>query len=388
MKIHQIDLRNIKSTLIVTYCGRSGSYLFSNLMDSHPEVLSCPPESLHHAIGNIIDILSNFVKNPASFTVAKFIDNLTSKHPLLFKETNKDVPDDTGCDPKETNYGVEKNAFKSILMELLYCHFKKYPNSLLVSDVFSLIHWGYALAQGRQLVSTTPIICWQRHIVVLNGNGSQYTKHLVNPIFITTVRRFEDSLDSHLFHMTEECSSKQELCELVVNQFIANLCNKKFQAPQYAIKFEDMHMNTATIMKKLCKLIDIKFDNILLQTTLDNLPYKFERSPGQFITGTNKNLKKKTTFDILNESDILLLNLILRQDYVFYGYEFGQKFLNLLGLDPKSDISKSSLLYLIERNDLFNGSYLIEPMLEKDSVLFLPRLIDVLPHKQQLELIN
>ena len=190
-------------------------------------------------IANIIDILSNFVKNPASFTVAKFIDNLTSKHPLLFKETNKDVPDDTGCGPKETNYGVEKNAFKSILMELLYCHFKKYPNSLLVSDVFSLIHWGYALAQGRQLV-TTPIICWQRHIVVLNGNGSQYIKHLVNPVFITTVRRFEDSLDSHLFHMTEECSSKQELCELVVNQFIANLCNKKFQAPQYAIKFEDM----------------------------------------------------------------------------------------------------------------------------------------------------
>ena len=65
MKVEDVDLRRIKSTLIINYCGRSGSYLLSNLMDGHSEILSCPPHSLNKVIENIK--LSSFSGRPINY---------------------------------------------------------------------------------------------------------------------------------------------------------------------------------------------------------------------------------------------------------------------------------------------------------------------------------
>ena len=391
--VQHIDLKDIKSTLVVTYCGRSGSYLFSNLMDSHPEILSCPPDSLSKSLDSIAKMFRHIKKNPSSFTLEHFIEELILEHPNLFIETNRDKMQRTG---EEKSAGVPKETFRGFAKALMMVHVTRYRTPLSVSDIFSLIHWAYALAAGREISMKAPIICWQRHTIVLHSDSSVYEEQLVNPIFITTIRRFEDSLDSHLSHMENllnangeiTFASKQKLCDVLVSQFIANLIRKPAQVHHYAIKFEDMHMNTYMIMRKVCNLLDINFDPILLETTLDRDAYNFQKAPGQFVTGVNKDLKKKLTYDILDTSDVLLLNLILKRYYVHYGYEFSDAFLNKLEFNPNDEITEPIIMNLINQTSHFKESYLLEPMLTENSPINLSKVIPELPRFSQIELIN
>ena len=390
--VQHIDLKNIKSTLIVTYCGRSGSYLFSNLMDSHPEVLSCPPDSLSKSLDSITKMFRHIQNNPSSFTLEHFIEELILEHPNLFIETNRKKMGRIG---EEKLAGVPKEIFRSFAKALIMVHVTRYRTPLSVADIFSLIHWAYALAAGRKMSMKAPIICWQRHTIILHLD-SFHKEQLVNPIFITAIRRFEDSLDSHLWHMENlldangeiTFASKQKLCDVLVSQFISNLIRKPAQVHHYAIKFEDMHLNTDMIMMKVCNLLDIDFNPILLKTTLDGKPYHFEKSPGQFVTGVNKNLKKKSKYDILHASDVLLLNLLLGRYYVHYGYEFSNVFSNELEFDPNGEITELTIMNLINQTNHFKESYLLEPMLTDNSVINLSKIIPALPRFSQIELIN
>ena len=295
---------------------------------------------------------------------------------------------------EEKAAGVPKETFRSFAKALMMVHVTRYRTPLSVSDILSLIHWAYALAAGREMSVKAPIICWQRHSIVTHSQSAVYEQQLVNPIFITAVRRFEDSLDSHLLHMENllnangeiTFANKQNLCDVLVSQFIANLIRKP--GHHYAIKFEDMHINTDIIMRKVCDLLDINFDPILLETTLDGDAYHFEKASGQFVTGVNKDLKKKLTYDILNASDVLLLNLILRRYYVHYGYEFSDLFLNELELDPNDEITEPTIMNLVNQTSHFAKSYLLEPMLTENSSINLSNVIPELPKFSHIELIN
>ena len=386
MEIDQIDLKKIKSTLIVLYCGRSGSYLFSNLMDSHPEVLSCPPDSLEHVIERVIKILYSYKEEPGIFTPSKLIDRLISECPNLFIETSKKNLD--GDIVKKLSTGVPKEIFREKATALLTSHLNRYGFPISVADIFSLIHWGYALSLGREMNTEQPVICWQRHNVVTKEKAPIYGSNVINPIFITAVRRIEDALDSHLSVMKQEFEDKQELCETVLAQFIFNLSQKEIAVPQYAVKFEDMHRNTEKLMSAVCKTLNINYDPILLETTLDGKPYYFEKSPGNFVTGVNKKLHKKRSFDLLNESDLLLLNLLLQRDYNFYNYELSS--LSQLGISLKNNVDDNgeTIMDIFETTDLLNNSYLLETISYRDSVTYLPNIITQQLIKKDLILIN
>ena len=91
---------------------------------------------------------------------------------------------------------------------------------------------------------------------------------------------------------------------------------------------------------------------------------------------------------MLNESDVLLLNLILKRYYLHYDYEFNNVFLNELGIEPCSEITDITIMNLIVNTNRFKDSYLLEPMLTKTSPVYLPNLIPKLPLFNQIDLIN
>ena len=385
MRIDQIDLRKIKSTLIVLYCGRSGSYLFSNLMDSHPEVLSCPPDSLENIIERVIRTLHSYQKDPTLFTPDKLINQLILDCPNLFIETSK--KNLNGDIVEKLSTGVPQEIFREKATSLLTSHINRYGFPIISSDIFSLVHWGYALALGREMNTEQPVICWQRHNIVTADKGPVYASNVINPIFITAVRRFEDALDSHLLVMKEYFDDQRELCETMFSQFVFTLCQKEISVPQYAIKFEDMHRNTEKLMSAVCKTLNINYHPILLDTTLDGEPYYFEKSPGKFVSGVNQKLQKKLMFDLLNESDLLLLNLLLKRDYIYYDYELSR--LSQLGI-PNHNIEDTgeTIMDIFETTNLLNNSYLLESLSNKDSVVYLPKVLTQQIIKKDLEIIN
>ena len=149
-----------------------------------------------------------------------------------------------------------------------------------------------------------------------------------------------------------------------------------------------MHKNTEKVMSAICKTLGINYDPILLDTTLDGKQYYFEKSPGNFVTGVNKKLKKKMSFDLLNEADILLLNLLLKRDYMFYNYELSS--LSQLGTSINQNFKDTgeTIMDIFEKTNLLNDSYLLESTFHKESTVYLPKIISNQILKKDLEILN
>ena len=389
MNIEDIDLRRIKSTLVIMYCGRSGSYLLSNLMDGHSEVLSCPPHAIDKVIENIILIIGDAKRNSLTITPDYLVDKIVNNHPFLFKDTDHTLltedfeeelrlATDNNDDLKKTSstkgskvtatsnseIGVDKAKFCKIAKSLMKFHLESYAEGLTVSEIFSLVHWSYALALGRKIATENPTICWQRHAHIPLNWVDLMAKSVINPIFVTTVRRFEDALDSHLEVMVPEFESKEDNWQVLTSQLAYNLSKKDVDIPQWAIRFEDMHINTEALVRHLCNRLEINFEPILLETTLDNQIYFFDNN-GKPRTGTNKDLKRSSRFDNLRVSDIIFLNLLLCKHYNFYGYEFHPATIQFIECDPTS-LSSQDLIYFLEGIEKSGKSYLANVLAKTD----------------------
>ena len=338
----KVDLRRIRSTLIVTHNGRSGAHLFSNLMDNHSEVLSCPPDSLQWIVEDIHSESLISCVDSGKLTCEVLVDWIVSHCPLLFNTSSKkNSAEGTIMRTDLSGFRVERgmlvnvDEFREIAVRLIRSHMKHYSQELKSSDIFSLIHWAYAMARGRELSTDNPVICWQRHNFILPESLDSVLKTTINPILITTVRRFEDSLDSFFSWLEPHYEQKVEMFRVVFGCFVFNLNKRLTGFPEWAIRFEDMHLHTEKLMKNICFKLGISFEPTLLKTTLDGLPCIWSVR-GRLITGTNNNLKKSGNFKILNDADIIFLNLLLARFYRYFDYDFHHGTLAFVKCDPPS----------------------------------------------------
>ena len=170
MSVEYIDLRRIKSTLVIMSGGRNGTYLLSNLLDGQYEILSCPPLTIDKVIENFILRVSNTNRDSITITPDYPIDTIVNKYLCLFKETNHTVltedfenelrlTEEFNDGLKRNNHkkgseitttsnseiGVDKEKFCKIVKTLIVLHLEKYNNELSVSNIFHLFIWFCAL---------------------------------------------------------------------------------------------------------------------------------------------------------------------------------------------------------------------------------------------------
>ena len=336
----EIDLRQVKATLIVMHNGRTGAHLFSNLMDNHSEILSCPPDSLHWIVENIHSEAFLEAITGKGFIYKNLVNWVISNCPLLFKtqnnktnETTTLVRTDLSGLQVDNKMLVEVDNFRLIAEQITLAHLKRYNNELKSSDIFSMIHWAYALAQGRTILTDNPVICWQRHNFILPDSLSTVLNCTINPILVTTIRQFEDSLDSFFSWLEPHYETKAEMFRVIFGCFSFNLHKRQMVFPEWAIKFEDMHLNTESLMKSICRRLCISFETTLLETTLDGHPC-FWNVRGKEITGINKNLKRREKLTFLNNADVIFINLLVARFYKQYGYDFHPAALAFVNCDP------------------------------------------------------
>ena len=136
-----IDFQKIKKIVCVTYCGRSGSYLLSNLLDGHSNLLSCPPHSLHYTPFKIHNLLRDLSKNQ-KLTIENIATEVSNSHPFLFRCAEHHLM--LGEAYKSRLVGVDKKQFCANLVRLLKHHNEQY-NQITVRDIFIAMHWSYCL---------------------------------------------------------------------------------------------------------------------------------------------------------------------------------------------------------------------------------------------------
>ena len=317
MKSAEIDLDAINKVVGICYAGRSGSYLLSNLLDGHSELLSCPPHALHNSPFLIYQIIEK-VKSENIQSVEKIVYMLIEAHPFLFQDADHSLllP---GYKNKEI--GVDKTKFFDFAVSLLKTHFASgktaYPKTL-----FALIHWAYEACKKTPSKVRAPSIVWQRHMPMENDHLEFLSNEFDNFVLLTCVRQLEIALDSHLAHHINErpFGTQEKIFSTLFAQFFNSISRKKQTFAQYAVRFEDMHLNTELVMNKICNLLDIGFEDILTQTTMDGLPFHFYKN-GKKITGLNKNLTTEVKTTVLTETDKSFIQVLLNKFLKAYDYE-------------------------------------------------------------------
>ncbi|MDC0997932.1 sulfotransferase [Alphaproteobacteria bacterium] len=363
------NLRNVQKTIVITFAGRSGSYLLQNLLDYHSQILSHPSDCLHklpHYIPGLFEArksnvlrddngemlaaltlsagdVHSFVLEITKVVPELFTDLLQNMEPLgkafadSFRESHlysheydhyNDVNDAASCIEKVEQKGVDRDEFIQIAKEILLEHIALHK-IVVPSDIFSLIFFSYNLSKNKRSFPDSPVIVWQKHLSLQNNDIPTIEGIVPNPLYITTVRCPHESIDSHLAHYVKlgdrnPFKTKRDSYYWVVNNFVQAIRTKALQGPQYVIRFEDIHKNTESVLAEICQLVGLSWEPILNSTTLNGEIMTFTTYRDDkliTISGMNKNLKPRSTFTALNPDDVLLLKLLLSRCYAEYDYE-------------------------------------------------------------------
>jgi hypothetical protein len=384
----QFDLRAVKKTIVITHAGRSGSFLLHNLLDGHPSIISHPPDTLFNleiVIKMVFHKYKQFrvVTSPASNQNPKnsegsgfglkipetsysvFIKDITMCMPDIFKHQNKSskkAPTDLIYIDSPREVGVELKRFWSVSEMIIEQHMKNYK-VLLPSDLFALVFYCYYKASNEGDIPDAPVILWQKH----GGLYGDVAAVVNDPIFITTVRRPEESLDawvgvymdrwsepSHAIQYYFESHKNEQDCYASCVKYVASamLLQTGFD-PHYAIRFEDMHKHTEVILRRVCEIVGISWHPILLETTLDGQKIGFIHRRAskitEVVTGVNKNLKPTNDFRFIGLDDIKQIQIFFKRVYKKYGYEI---------TIPLNNISRENCLF--DLGQLKNELYLMK----------------------------
>ena len=329
------NLNNISGVSSIQFSGRSGSYLLSNLFDSHPNILSCPPHSLHNALKHLNHILhANSLKKTVK--VEQFAQSICDKFPCLFvlSDQNKEMHEKL-LGKKSANamkYGVNQGRFLTYLTDYLYFLIKQ--KIFTISNVFKCIHLAYAECLDKEILPNSWIV-WQQHGIFCKNSLSIIEQTFQNFLFLTTIRQPIKAIDSHLKHIGFNQKSimidKPDFPKLILRLFAeygVSITRKEilydtsslYKFPQYLVRFEDMHLKTERLMTILLGKMNLPFDENTLKTTIDGNDYLFENN-GKLITGTRDSLEGENILYIFRVEDDLLLKKIFKKINKQFGYE-------------------------------------------------------------------
>lgn len=305
----------------IGYWGRSGSYLLSNLLDGHPEILAVPPHALQWAVHYLVMWFSERDEFSEATTLDAFVPDFIKAFPNLFADSQEPFYQTLircGRD-REIAPGVDRDAFAANFRSCLQGLHQR--GKLTLANMFRAIHVAYAAASGQNLSTEAPIIVWQIHD--LRVQHRTLFREILGPIrFILCARYPEKSLDAYLQAHLSRPPYALKLMRVPRNLVRYLLENDHKAAEDEAvsvIRFEDMHNNTEAVMRALALWLGLRWDPCLLETTCDGKIIWF-KSGSKYVTGTRPVSRADLAVSQLGPFDRLRLRYLLRDTYrVWYG---------------------------------------------------------------------
>ncbi len=316
----------------ITHAGRSGSYLMSNILDSHSQIISLPPSPCFYE--GPIELIKVFQRiSFASFYIFKgtkmyqkwwqnFLINFISENYKSLFTFGTNLSEDIGI-----NEGKEKVSKKNLWefiafkenVKRLILEFDNIPNP---KELTLLIHFAYYETLGiKYKKQEIKYISWQRHRETNFFDTYLLNEYFKNIIFITPIRHPVCSLDS-LIYSKQTFKESSNLNE-VINLFLKNTNHSYYRevGSQIFIRFEDLHEKSRDVISSLASILKIKKEESLFKTTLNGKPYFF-KSGNKLITGFNKNIfNKSVKLKALLEEDILKIEKRCKHIYKEFNYK-------------------------------------------------------------------
>lgn len=331
-------LVKVRNTIVITYSGRSGSYLLSNILDGHPSLVCTPPHSLIDADAIIYKSLVGSVSELkdgklTTLWISNYIDKILNEFPLLIKPNLQNMhlhEFHLGSLVQKTNFGVEDSnklasMAKKFFVDLLNQNLDSRGNrNFNLGDFIGFtivaISLGYHAARFGDVPERVSVVL-QRHNPFFNS--LKYIKsYFYRPIFLKTIRNPVKAIDSHAFHHSVEHPISNPI-EHVLGVFAASMYSDD---RSFAIKFEDMHLKSANLRNSLCRLLELDYDISLENLTIDGQPAFFPKrstnNPDASISGLRSNLESEKFLNFFSRKEADFMSLLMAPLLDYYQYEY------------------------------------------------------------------
>jgi len=275
---------------------RSGSGLMSSLLDYHPNIIGVPDCIL---LG-----YARFWEKHGHLQSNELVPVFVDYYAVLFDANDMSKCHRTGSTVGKllsfTNLGpnkdkclrVDRNVFSQTVMELIGSN--KQPSRKVF---FQAVHSAYAHALKRKV--SNPIICYGLH--VNNRVLAPVRKHMEdfpNTRYLHMVRHPVPGIASEFRNLQAlgglSLKSAAGILRLAIERaYPIPLSNR---AKWRAVKLEDLHRNPRQTMEKVCKWLDIPWNDSLLKSTVNGLQWWNEKK-GLQVSGPNESILRQKYVD-------------------------------------------------------------------------------------------
>ena len=381
----------IKSAIGIQNYMSSGTLLMKSLMDGHPEILTCPGLMNRDLYGEIITLKRT---NPEDLHKILTYDYLTMICGIPIIGSNKVIAayhrglDQLGED-KNYKLGCEEESYKNILIRIISSTYNKNQN-LCFAHIYLIFILAYKILiegeENRNEEKERELkFVWDLHSNVFE-DVKEFFLHFSKVKVLHMWRDPISSIDSMYKHVHQTIIfkadevkvgfGKRSVTQLILDAIFLDISwldiNKR-PTPfnLYArLKFpfiekneskyiwlEELHLNPKEVLTKLCIWLDIKWYDLLLDSTFDGKKY-WNRNGSDSFSGFNPEFATKKS-NLINESDELVYKYIYNQCsakkiYNIKHYKFLIRFFKRLSFE-KSEYLHENKLYAIYKKINYNS---------------------------------
>lgn len=316
----------VKRVAVVTFYGRSGSYLLSSMFDWHPEVLTVSVDGLYDFFKTLIPFLNERLKS-GQVDLEHLINFLVDNFPNFFSGLKRAAESQLQTEEFRSYFTLFVQTFARVVQNFELRSGRDGMEATCF-EIFLAMHLAYAKVLKREILTENPLIFWQQHLPIDRAHRDQLRRIFPETFFIKMIRQPEKTLDSHIHHHYAEFPLEplSELFKVLYKQLTDFDC--VFEGVDgensFAVRFEDLHVDTRGVMTKLAQNLGISWKESLLESTENGLPYGFVNREGKRISGTNPNAAKNLSTKYLSTIDRIKIRYVLEKNYREWDYSRGR----------------------------------------------------------------
>jgi hypothetical protein len=329
--LRHYDVLGMERVVAIGFWGRSGSVLMASHLDGHDDVLMLP--------GTVSDGIHKFYELSATLPLHQKLLAFPAMQ-KLYDITSEGAG--VGGSFFDGPFAISPAQYYAAVQAIVEVS-GQWPQEFLTSRraLFLFIHLAYSLALGRRPASTRPLIVCALHWYD-NARAMEFVADFPRTLFIHMIRdpitsfdRFFDWLfDPGLLRPIVPIRAQRATVARVLQpsrdtsdvaawrvvraHIVADQPYSGMASRTRAIRFEDLHSDTAQIMRDLAAWLGISFQASLLESTFNRIPYVVTRD-GKTWSGARKEKAQRSSRH-LSRMDRALVYSVFYENFVGWTY--------------------------------------------------------------------
>jgi hypothetical protein len=298
-ELRHYDVLAIDRVAAILMWGRSGSLLLSSYLDGHEDVLMLP-ELCGWRLYEFFECYQSLPLRDKLIAYPAFEPNYTR----FF----------------DGDFAISPAQYYAAVQAILEAY-GNWPSEFLESRraFFLFVHIAYNLALGRRPATSRPLIVYAQHARD-NAVARQLVEDFPRAKFIHTIRDPISSCNGQFNYLLDELAERHLHLPYSVLHFLANQDRPQvgMESRTRAIRFEDLHIDTAETIGDLAHWLGLPYEATLLHSTFNGIPYVVTRD-GKTWSGRRLEQSQRQS-RYLSLTDRALLFALLYENFVDWQY--------------------------------------------------------------------